>query len=87
MSSFVGLYVDVDCLPNELADANWCCAHDICEAILKLEILEFESVSINSAIEFHVGEKTLTAHDLLMWLEDRKINKLYVPAVIKTHIT
>jgi hypothetical protein len=84
--TFIGLWVD-DCrpLPDDLAEAGWCCAPTFHESILKLELMEFKEVSLDHDIASFYGNKEMTGYDILMWLVERKMNGLFVPPVVHVH--
>jgi len=84
--SFRCLWVDDNReIPDDLAEQEWCCARSFHEAIFKLELLEFEEVSLDHDIASFYGNKELTGYDILMWLVNRKLDGLYVPATVRVH--
>jgi hypothetical protein len=86
MSTFKGLYVDdVRDLPDDLAAAGWTLARSAWEALVKLELIEFEEVSLDHDLASFVGNKELTGDDILLWLVQRKLDGLYVPEKIYVH--
>jgi hypothetical protein len=86
MGGFTSLWVD-DVRPIPDAYGNeWCSARSAWEAILKLELIEFEIVSLDHDLASFVGNKELTGYDILLWLIDRKVNNLGpVPKEIRVH--
>lgn len=85
MSGYTSLWVDdtrpipSDCGPE------WCSARSAWEAILKLELIEFQVVSLDHDLASFVGNKELTGYDILMWLVARKLEGAYVPKIIHVH--
>ena len=68
-----------DCGPE------WTSARTAYEALLKLELLQFESVSLDHDLATFVGNVELTGYDILMWLVERKMRGEYVPPNVKVH--
>lgn len=86
MSTFRGLWVDdIRPLPADLHGENWCIAKSFHEAIVKLELIEFEEVSLDHDIASFYGNKEMTGYDVLMWLVSRKLDGLSVPSIIRVH--
>lgn len=84
--AFIGLWVDdVRPLPDDLAEAGWCCAPTFHEAILKLELMEFQSVSLDHDLGSYYGNKEMTGYDIVMWLVEREQQSKYVPPDIRIH--
>lgn len=84
--TFVGLYVDDERdLPIHLAEKGWCKASSFHEAIVKLDILEFEELSLDHDLASFYGYKELTGMDIVNWLVQRKMDGLYVPPKIYVH--
>jgi len=85
MSGFKCLWVDdVRPIPSDCGN-EWCSARSAWEALLKLELLEFEEISLDHDLASFVGNKELTGYDVLLWLVERKLNGLHVPPCIKVH--
>lgn len=85
MSGFTCLWVDdLRPIPSDCGP-EWCSARSAWEALLKLELLQFDVVSLDHDLASFVGNKELTGYDVLMWLVERKHNGLHVPSVIKVH--
>lgn len=81
---FKGLWVDdVRPLPTELSD--WTTATSFHEAIVKLELLEFEELSLDHDLASFYGHREMTGYDIALWLADRKEQNLYIPPIIKVH--
>jgi len=86
MGTFTGLWVDdVRPTPDELILEGWCRAPSFHEAVLKLELMEFQTVSLDHDLGCYYGNKEMTGYDILMWLVERKISGLYVPSVVLVH--
>ena len=84
--TFIGLWIDdVRPIPDELVEAGWCCARSFHEAIVKLELLEFEAVSIDHDLGSFYGNKEMTGMDIVWWLVQRKQDGGHVPTDIRVH--
>lgn len=87
--NFKGLWVDdIRPIPDRLVEQGWTSARSFHEAILKLELVEFDEVSLDHDLGCFYGNKEMTGYDVLMWLVDRKIThspRLYVPSKIYVH--
>ena len=85
MSGYTCLWVDdTRPIPSDCG-VEWCSARTAWEALLKLELLEFHTISLDHDLASFVNNKELTGYDVLMWLVERKHNGLYVPPCIKVH--
>lgn len=85
MSGFTCLWVDDERpIPSDCGE-EWCSARSAWEALIKLELLNFDVVSLDHDLASFVGNKELTGYDILMWLVERKVNGGIVPACIKIH--
>jgi len=85
MSRFTCLWIDdKNPLPQECG-SEWSSARSAWEALLKLELLEFDAISLNADMSSIVGNKELTTLDILSWLVTRKMNGLHVPAKVSIH--
>lgn len=83
---FVGLWVDdIRPIPDDLLNEGWCCARSFHEAIIKLELMEFEAVSLDHDIASFYGNKEMSGQDIVWWLVDRKQQGKYTPPIIKVH--
>ena len=86
MSAFVGLWVDDDRpVPSDLLKQGWCSARSFHEAVVKLELIEFDHVSLDHDIASFYGNREMTGYDVLMWLVARKQHGDYVPAHVTVH--
>lgn len=87
MSGFMKLYVDDERpLPDIYDSHEWTTARSFHEAIVKLELINFDEVSLDHDIASFYGNKELTGYDILMWLCQRKYEGMYhVPAKIHIH--
>ncbi len=86
MSGFTGLWVDDERpMTDEMIENGWCKAPTFHEAVLKLELIEFQVVSLDHDIASFYGNKEMTGYDILMWLAQRKMDGLYVPPEIRIH--
>ena len=83
---FVGLWIDdLRPLPPQLCEQGWCWARSAWEALVKLELMNYETISIDHDLGSFVGNKEITGYDIIMWLVNRKQQDLYVPSVILVH--
>ena len=87
MCGFTKLYVDDEReLPEQCKDEGcWQISRTVWEAITKLELLEFEELSLDHDLACFVGNHELTGYDILLWLVDRKQKGLHVPKRIYVH--
>jgi len=87
MCGYTKLYVDdVRPLPDEYdKEGCWQKSTTVWEAITKLELLEFEVVSLDHDLACFIGNKELTGYDICLWLAERKNEGLYVPPIIIVH--
>lgn len=86
MSGFTCLWVDdVRPIPEDFDCTQWCSARSFHEAILKLELLQFTTISLDHDLGSYYGNKEMTGNDVLNWLIERKMAGHYVPGEIKVH--
>lgn len=84
-TSFHGLYVDdIRDLPKKFG-SGWCSARSFHEAILKLELIDFDEVSLDHDIASFYGNKEMTGYDILLWMVQRKMDGKHVPTTIHVH--
>jgi len=84
--TFRGLYVDDErALTDEMIANEWCIARNAWEALVKLELLEFDEVSLDHDLASFINNKEITGYDILMWLVERKLNGFSVPAKVYVH--
>ena len=85
MSGFTSLWVDdTRPIPSDCG-SEWCSARTAWEALLKLELIPFDVVSLDHDLASMVGNKELTGYDILVWLVSRKLDGLQVPSVVRVH--
>ncbi len=85
MPAFTALWVDdVRPIPSDCG-TEWCSARSAWEALLKLELLQFDIVSLDHDLSSFVGNKELTGYDVLIWLVNRKLDGLHVPSQVNVH--
>lgn len=85
MNGFTCLWVDdIRPIPSDCGD-EWCSARSAWEALLKLELLTFDTVSLDHDLASRVGNKELTGYDILVWLVQRKLDGHHVPSKIAVH--
>lgn len=83
---FIGLYVDDEReLPECYDQREWTVSRTFHEAILKLELMEFEIVSLDHDLASFYGNKEMTGMDIVNWLVMRKMDGFYVPPTIIVH--
>lgn len=86
MSTFTGLYVDpARSLPEIYDHKIWTVARSFHEAVVKLELIEFEELSLEYDLDSWYGDESMTGYNVLMWLLDRKRSGLHVLNMIKVH--
>lgn len=87
MSGFTKLWIDdVRPIPEKyVKEGLWCWARNAWEALLKMELLEFEEVSIDHDLQSFVGNKELNGYDIIGWLVQRKHDGKFVPPVVIVH--
>lgn len=87
MSGFTKLWIDdTRILPEKyINEGCWCWARSGYEALLKLELIEFEEVSIDHDLQTFIGNKELNGYDIVGWLVQRKHDGYYVPPKIRVH--
>lgn len=83
MSTFRKLWVDDE---RPVPGEEWTSARSFHEAILKLELLEFDEVSLDHDLACFYNGKELTGYDVLMWLVERKVEGTHhVPVRVYVH--
>lgn len=83
MSGFTKLYVDdLRPLPE---GKDWTCARSAWEALVKLELIQFEVVSLDHDLASFVGNREITGYDIALWLAQRKQDGFYVPPLVLVH--
>lgn len=83
---FRGLWIDdTRPVPEHLHALGWCWARSFHEAIMKLELMDFEEVSVDHDLASFYGNTELTGYHIVLWLVQRKNNGDYVPPVIHAH--
>lgn len=83
---FKGIWIDGSTkMPDYLANDNWTHARSAHEALLKLEILEFEYLDIDISLRSTYGSCCITGKDVLDWLGERKARGLVVPKHVLIH--
>lgn len=86
MSGFKKLWVDdVRPLPAEFSHTEWTIARTFHEAVMKLELIEFEEVSLDHDLASFYGNVEMTGTNLVGWLAERKHNGLHTPKRYRIH--
>lgn len=86
MGTFSKLYIDdLRPLPDTYDPEVWTLARSFHEAILKLELIEFDEISIDHDLASFYGNTELTGYHIVLWLVQRKQDGLYVPPKIFVH--
>ena len=84
MGMFRGLWVDDErSVPDDYI--NWTHARSFHEAIVKLELIQFNIVSLDHDLGCFYGNVELTGYHIVQWLVQRKMDGLYVPQAIRVH--
>ena len=84
--SFNALYIDdLRPVPDDCEKWTWTTARSFHEAVVKLELIEFEMVSFDHDIASFYGYKEMTGYDIAVWLSHRKEDGLYVPTQYAVH--
>lgn len=82
MSTYTKLWVDdIRQPPSD----EWTIARSFHEAIVKLELIDFQEVSLDHDIASFYGNREMTGHDIVNWLVQRKMDGKHVPPIIKVH--
>lgn len=85
-NTFVKLWVDDERpITDKMINAGWTRATTAWEALVKLDIIEFEVVSLDHDLASFVGNREITGYDIIMWLVERKITGSHVPQVVQVH--
>lgn len=83
---FNALFVDdVRDMPEDCEQYTWTIARTAWEALIKLELIEFEVLSLDHDLASFVGNKELTGADIAVWLAKRSHDGKYVPPDIRIH--
>lgn len=86
MDKFNALWIDDERpLPDDDDTMAWTSARSFHEAILKLELLEFDYVSFDHDLASFYGHKEMTGYDVALWLVQRKIDGHHVPTQFNVH--
>jgi len=88
-TKFKGLWVDDERpLPDGYAEAGWTIARTFHETITKLELIEFDEVSLDHDLGRGslYGHREMTGYDILNWLVQRKVlDGEYTPPIVHVH--
>ena len=86
-TTFVGLWVDdVRPVPDHLLERGWCWARSFHEAITKMELMQFDEISLDHDLaSFYGPYKEMTGLDIVNWLIMQQHKGKFVPRVIYVH--
>ena len=85
-TAFNALWVDdIRDVPEDTESVRWTCARTAWEAIVKLELINFDIVSLDHDLASFIGYKELTGYDITVWLAERKQSGGHVPHDIRVH--
>ena len=87
-TGFKGIWVDDERpLPEGYAEAGWTASRSFHEAITKLELIEFDEVSLDHDLGegSKYGTKEMSGYDVLMWLIYRREYGMYTPSTVHIH--
>lgn len=83
--TFSHLWVD-DTIPiPKTYSPVWTQARSMYEALIKLELMPFDYMSISCNMKTQIGNSYIAAEDLIRWIEERKSQGHYVPKTITYH--
>lgn len=86
MTGFHKLWIDdTKEIPNNFDETIWCSARSAYEALLKIDLLFFDEVSLDNDITTFIGTKIITSWDILVWLVKRKRDGKPVPIKVNIH--
>lgn len=86
MPSFTKLWVDdVRPLPDDFDSGEWTTARTFHEAIVKLDLIEFDEVSLDHDLASFYGNVEMTGTNIVGWLAERKHDGNHVPSVYHIH--
>lgn len=86
MPTFSGLYVDpARSLPETYDHKTWTMARSFHEAVVKLELIDFQELSLEYDLESRYGDESMTGYNILKWLLERKRTGLHIPNRINVH--
>jgi len=86
MAKFNALWIDSAIpQPRDCDKYCWANARSFHEAIVKLELLEFNHISMAYHLNSFYGECEMTGYDIIMWLADRHHQKFNIPNTINIH--
>lgn len=84
--NFKRLWVDDERpLPQNYSKDEWTVARSFHEAIVKLELMEFDEVSLDHDLASFYGYTEMTGYHIVQWLVRRKMDGKHVPAVVNVH--
>jgi len=85
-NTFNALFVDdLRDQPEDNDQYTWTTARTAWEALVKLELIEFDLVSLDHDLASFLGYKEIKGSDIALWLADRKQQGLYVPPKVEIH--
>lgn len=86
LNKFNALWVDdVRPEPPDDDDVCWTIATTAWEALVKLELIEFDILSLDHDLASFIGYKEITGYDIAVFLASRKTKNMFVPPDIRIH--
>lgn len=76
---------DVRPQPEDDDEFVWANARSFHEAIVKLELLDFDHVSFDHDLASFYGPREMTGYDVALWLAERKEQNEHVPTSYAVH--
>lgn len=85
--TFNALYIDdLRPVPDDCEKWTWTTARSFHEAIVKLELIDFDMVSFDHDIASFYGYKEMTGYDIVLWIAFRKEEGIHhVPSHYAVH--
>jgi len=80
---FLKLWVDDERPPPDID--FWDVSRNFHEAITKLDLLQYDEISLDHDIASFYGDTEMTGYHIVKWLVQRKLDGKYVPTIIRVH--
>ena len=81
-NTFHKLWVDDE---REIPDNSWDRAYSFHEAIFKLDLLQYDEVSLDHDLASFYGYTEMTGYHIVQWLVQRKMDGEHVPSKVAVH--